>query len=56
MASGTAKKKEEAKLKKKVKISLDLVSVSKLHLHFLQTVDQHPNLYEGPVVKNAIRR
>lgn len=38
------------------KLGLDLVQAAKNELDFLKLVDQHPNLYKGPVLKNAIRR
>lgn len=38
------------------KLGLDLVQAAKNELDFLRLVDQHPNLYKGPVLKNAIRR
>lgn len=37
-------------------LGLDLVQAAKNELEFLRLVDQHPNLYKGPVLKNAIRR
>lgn len=38
------------------KLGLDLLQAAKNELEFLNLVDQHPNLYKGPVLKNAIRR
>ena len=35
---------------------LDLIQAAKNELDFLALVDEHPNLFSGPVVKNAIRR
>lgn len=37
-------------------LGLDLVQAAKNELEFLRLVDQHPNLYKGPILKNAIRR
>ncbi|XP_078363452.1 uncharacterized protein LOC144647530 [Oculina patagonica] len=35
---------------------LDLVQAAKSQLDFLALVDEHPGLFSGPVLKNAIRR
>ena len=37
-------------------IGIDLVQAAKNELEFLRQVDEYPNLYKGPVLKNAIRR
>ena len=39
-----------------IKISVDLVYAAHRELAFLRKVDSYPALYEGPVVKNALRR
>ena len=35
---------------------MDLIRAAKNQLDFLALVDEHPHLYSGPVLKNAIRR
>ena len=40
----------------KIKLSIDLVEAAVAHRQFLQLVDDHPSLYAGPHVQNAIRR
>ena len=39
-----------------IPFSLDLVAASKKQLFFLKEVNKYPDLYEGPLVKEAIRR
>ena len=41
---------------KTVQFSIDLVEAALEHRQFLQLVDDHPRLYAGPHVRNAIRR
>ncbi|KAJ7379031.1 hypothetical protein OS493_018825 [Desmophyllum pertusum] len=41
---------------KQIQISIDLVEAALAHRQFLQLVDEHPSLYAGPHVQNAIRR
>ncbi len=40
----------------KMVLNVDLIEAARHQLDFLQEVDRHPCLYEGPLVKNAIRR
>ena len=40
----------------KIKINVDLVDAARRQLAFLKQVDAYPALYEGPLVKNALRR
>ena len=35
---------------------VDFVEAAQNELQFLKIVDQHPNLFQGPVFKNALRR
>lgn len=39
-----------------ISIHIDLVESALAHRQFLQLVDEHPSLYAGPHVQNAIRR
>lgn len=41
---------------KKAHLSIDLVEAALEHRQFLQLVDNHPSLYAGPHIQNAIRR
>ena len=41
---------------KDIHLSVDLVDAARKQLVFLKEVDRHKNLYDGPTVKNAIRR
>lgn len=41
---------------KMIQFSIDLVEAALKHRQFLQLVDEHPSLYAGPHVQNAIRR
>ena len=38
------------------RISIDLLEAARNELHFLEEVDQHPCLYSGPLLQDAIRR
>ncbi|KAL8143018.1 hypothetical protein V2J09_016050 [Rumex salicifolius] len=40
----------------KVVLSVDMVSAAKRHLRFLAAVDQTGHLYDGPVLRKALRR
>ena len=44
------------KARKDVQISIDLVEAALAQRQFLQLVDEHPCLYDGPHVQNAVRR
>ena len=41
---------------KEIQISVDLVDAALAHRQFLKLVNEHPGLYAGPHVQNAIRR
>ena len=41
---------------KGIQISVDLVDAALAHRQFLKLVNEHPGLYAGPHVQNAIRR
>ena len=50
------KSKEILMSQKMIQFSIDLVEAALKHRQFLQLVDEHPSLYAGPHVRNAIRR
>lgn len=42
--------------RKRIRIDVDLLDAALAHRQFLKVVDEHPCLYAGPHVQNAIRR